>query len=158
MKAFFICLFSVFVTQIAHGGFAVDIYVPRFETVLENVGDSIQCEPVETPGYGYLIEKKEEGIFLIPFSAGKPQPEERHLWMKVKDYGDPLTTYLSHYKRDGEYGSYFELLIFSNYNFKINGVVGYAMFTEAFYTKKEDGSEHETLKPLAKPLLSCTVL
>jgi hypothetical protein len=130
------------------------IRVVKYEDILSSPGSKLKCLK-EDGRYGYQVTRLGDGDYLIDMiSDGKLEGEKSRMRAVLKDYGSPFIVYLSVYKRDEDYGSYFELLIDKKVNIFLGSLAGDAMFTEAYY-EKVDGKEHETLKPIAKFRMKC---
>lgn len=130
------------------------IRVVKYEDILGGQGSTLKCLK-EDGRYGYLVTRAaNDEYFIDVISDGKSEGEKTRMRAELKDYGSPFIVYLSVYKRDGDYGSYFELLFDKKVNIFVGALAGDAMYTEAYYEKVED-KEHETLKPIAKFRMKC---
>lgn len=169
MKTLLLAALAVFSSALAHaeddfGPVVSDsvlagdlmIRVVKYEDIL-TPRSKLRCLK-EDGKYGYQVSRLADGNFDIDvISDGKLEGEKSRMRAVLKDYGSPFIVYLSVYKRDEDYGSYFELLIDKKLNIFLGSLAGDAMFTEAYY-EKVDGKEHETLKPIAKFRMKCEAI
>lgn len=133
----------------------LSIRVLKYEDILATPGSTLTCLK-EGGKYGYLVTRADNGDYIIDvINDGKVEGEKSRMRAVVKDYGSPFIIYLSVYNRYGDYGSYFELLLDKKVNMFAGTLIGDAMFTEAYYSKEEDGKEKETFKPITKFRMKC---
>lgn len=118
-------------------------------------GTALRCFLDEKNQFGYLAYRNEAGAYIVEvISNGREEGEKTRAVAELKDYGSPFIVYLSVHKREGDYGSYFELLLEKKFNGSAGALTGASMFTEAYYSIV-DGKEKETFKPVAKRALRC---
>lgn len=132
------------------------IRVVKYEDILAAPGSTLKCLK-EDGKYGYQVSRLGDGDYLVDvISDGQLEGKKSWMRAKAKDYGSPFVLYLAVHSRDGEYGSYFELLLEKKVSSFLGTLGASAMFTEAYYEKIE-GKESETLKPVSKFRMKCKV-
>jgi hypothetical protein len=133
----------------------IPLRVVKYADLLEKPGDSLRCFLDNREQFGYLMTHDKAGEYWIDvISNGKLEGEKSRMKAVLKDYGSPFAVYLSVYKRQEDYGSYFELLLWKKWSPYTTTFPGDVMFTEAYYSKAGE-KEHETLKPIFKKPLHC---
>jgi hypothetical protein len=151
MTAYFFLIFSTFAFSQE-----IVIRVPYFSNLL-TIGGELRCVYPESPAFGYLFRRLADNQIIIDvINKGESEGEKTRMVPEEKSYGSPFIHYLSVYKRSDNYGSYLEFLLDQKLNTRTGKYLGYVMFTEAFYERIE-GREVETLKPMHKKPLDCTV-
>lgn len=131
------------------------ITVPYFSDLLPEGGE-LTCLFPDNPAFGYFFRRINSVVTIDMITKGELEGEKTRLIAEEKDYGTPLIHYLSVYRRYEDTASYLEFLIeqkMSPFSGKYPGAV---MFTEAFY-ERVNGKEVETLKPLHKKTIHCTL-
>jgi hypothetical protein len=133
----------------------IEIRVPYYSNLL-TIGGELRCVYPENPSFGFLFRRLPEKVIIDVINKGELEGEKTRMVAEEKTYGSPFIHYLSVFKRSDNYGSYLEFLIDQKLNSRTGKYLGYVMFTESFYEMVE-GKEVETLKPMHKKPLDCTV-
>lgn len=134
-------------------GFGIN--VPYYSDLLPE-GGSLECLFPDNPSFGYLFRRRNSVVLIDMINKGELEGEKTRLVAEEKDYGTPLIHYLSVYKRYENSASYLEFLIEQKMSAFSGKYPGAVMYTEAFY-EIVDGKEVETLKPLHKKTIQCTL-
>lgn len=130
----------------------------QYHDVLPKEG-AMECRLEGNEGFGYVVHRDgENGVRTYVINKNVSEGEKTAVDGSYMNPSDLSYLYVKHHTRHGEYGNYLEIVVNKKpdpQRFDFKGVV---MFTEAHYSKNEDGSEREELMPIAKTALRCKTL
>lgn len=135
---------------------ALSLRVLRYENLLEP-GAKLRCNYTTNKTFGFLLTHTPTGEYHIDtISNGNLEGEKTRQKAVLKDYGTPLVVYVSANSRVGDFGSYFEFLIFKKLDSTTGTFAADVMFTDVEYVKdKVSGEEKEVYHPISKQRLAC---
>jgi hypothetical protein len=148
----------VLLSGFAHAaGDGLTLHDPTFYPILPRLGSHLECrysQGMDT--YGVDLDRIAGNlVHATLITAGKSEGEKTAFVAEIKsqDYGE---TYLKFFKRDGDYGTYIEIVIDS----QVSPSLAYRlpaklMLTGATYSKEEDGRESEDLEPEGMHTMGC---
>jgi hypothetical protein len=131
------------------------ITVPYYADLLPE-GGKLDCRFPGNSDFGYLFRRVGGQVWIEVINRGESEGEKTRMLAEEKDYGSPFIHYLSVYRRSDNYASYLEFLVEQKISPNSGKFPGAVMFTEAFY-EMVDGKEVETLKPLHKKSVQCSL-
>lgn len=118
------------------------------------VDKSMDCRFQSMPNFGYLLKAQGQDIVIDVISHNVSEGEKTRMLAKEGNLF-PNNIYIIFLKRYENSGNYLEFIISKQGETQRSG---FAMFTEATYSKNPDGTEHEELHPIAKKPISCHLL